>query len=279
MTPLSRALTLVGHCSDGLWRPLVRSVGTVVSLHPPRGMRQWQANAAVVLGRRPTRRETALATTSWARNLVESAQLGRWSTGRILHDLVVDDEHRDRLLRLHRDGGVVVALPHMGSWDFAGAWACASGMPVSTVAEEVPEFDWFVRAREALGFRVYGASQPRVLRQLQRDLADGRMVCLVGDRNLGSGGVPVLWPTPDGGRDVRIPGGAAHLARTTGATLVGAACHYEGDRMRLVVGEPVETSDLATMCQELADFFGTQVQRSVVDWHVLVPFFDGVVAQ
>ena len=47
--------------------------------------------------------------------------------------------------------GAIVALPHMGNWDLAGAWACLTGMPVTTVAERLrPEslYDRFVAYRE-----------------------------------------------------------------------------------------------------------------------------------
>ena len=53
--------------------------------------------------------------------------------------------------------GAIIALPHMANWDLAGAWACLTGMPVSTVAERLrPEalFDRFVAYREALGMEV-----------------------------------------------------------------------------------------------------------------------------
>ncbi|GAB3958399.1 hypothetical protein GCM10027614_75840 [Micromonospora vulcania] len=33
--------------------------------------------------------------------------------------------------------GAVVALPHAGNWDAAGAWVAANGWPITTVAERL----------------------------------------------------------------------------------------------------------------------------------------------
>ena len=44
----------------------------------------------------------------------------------------------------------------MGNWDWAGAWACATGMPLSTVAERLqPErlYDEFVAYRTPSAWR------------------------------------------------------------------------------------------------------------------------------
>lgn len=281
MSRMGLALAVAGDVPPVLWRPMVQIASWVVALRPPRPLRQWQLNACVVTGTMPGRRDTARAAASWARNLFESTQLEHWSHEDIRASILVDDEDRARLLVAHREGGAVIALPHMASWDLAGAWACLEGMPVATVAEELEEseFAYFTRVRERLGMRIHGHRTPHILSLLEADARDGRLVCLVGDRNFGRGGVPVSWPTATGAVRVRMPGGAAHLSLTTGATLLGVACRYEGRRMRLVVSQPIAGGDVAGRTQGLADFFAAQVQQDVVDWHVLVRFFPGVVAR
>lgn len=276
MTRLSRLLTGMAHVPEGVWRPTARIVGRAAALAPAQGVRQWQDNAAVVLGRPPTRSETAMAMDSWARNLVLSTQLGRWPAERLLAQVEVSPEDRNRLVDLHNRGGVVVALPHMGSWDLAGAWACALGLPVSTVAERVPDFDWYVAARQQLGFTVHAHDDPRVMAKLIGDARAGRMVCLVSDRTFTIGGAAVRWRCADGTHTVRLPMGPAMLARRTGATLLGCAAHFTADGMRLVFSDPITPHGAATtaMTQDLADFFSEQVAQNVTDWHMLVPFFD-----
>ena len=61
--------------------------------------------------------------------------------------------------------GVVVALPHMGNWDQAGAWIIAQGAgSFTTVMERLkPEavYERFVTFREGLGMEVLPASGGR----------------------------------------------------------------------------------------------------------------------
>ena len=74
----------------------------------------------------------------------------------------------DQLLRdaVAAGNGVILALPHMGNWDHAGAWLAGTGVPFTTVAERLkPEslFERFVEFRESLGMEVVpltGGQQP-----------------------------------------------------------------------------------------------------------------------
>jgi len=147
-------------------------------------------------------------------------------------------------------------------------------MPVSTVAEQVPEFDWFVTQREALGMRVHGHRDPRAFAHLLADQRSGRLTCLVSDRAMGRSGVEVSWQTPRGPQEVLLPAGPATLARRTGATLFGCAPHFTPTGMRLVFSSPLDPGKGVAACtQQLADFFSAQVREHVVDWHMMVPFF------
>ena len=50
--------------------------------------------------------------------------------------------------------GIVMALPHVGSWEWGGYWLALEGMPMTAVVERLePEqlFEWFVAQREAMG--------------------------------------------------------------------------------------------------------------------------------
>ena len=53
--------------------------------------------------------------------------------------------------------GTILALPHLGGWEWAGIGAGISGHPISVVVEalEPPDvFEWFVAFRERLGMQV-----------------------------------------------------------------------------------------------------------------------------
>ena len=53
--------------------------------------------------------------------------------------------------------GIILALPHLGNWEAAGAKAEEIGIPVLAVAEALPNerlIDWFLDVRRALGIEV-----------------------------------------------------------------------------------------------------------------------------
>ena len=65
---------------------------------------------------------------------------------------------------------------------------------------------------------------------LREWLAEGGVACLLVDRNLGAGGVPVEFF----GRTATMPGGAALLAAQTGAALIPTVCQFTERGWRLV---------------------------------------------
>ena len=188
----------------------------------------------------------------------------------------VRTEGEERLRAAHAGPGSVVALPHSGNWDLAGAWACGTGMSVTTVAERLSdaEFTSFVAFREQLGMEVHSHRDPGTIAALAAALRRGRLVCLVADRDLDGRGVPVSWR----GHPVTLPAGPAMVARRTGAVLLPAVCSYEGERMLIRFGEPVPPrpgrDGLVAMTQDVADFFSAQIAAAPQDWHMLQPFFD-----
>ena len=55
---------------------------------------------------------------------------------------------------MDRGRGIVMALPHVGSWEWGGYWLGLEGMPMTAVVERLePEelFEWFVGQRAAMG--------------------------------------------------------------------------------------------------------------------------------
>ena len=79
-----------------------------------------------------------------------------WSKERLLSTTVCENESflRDPIAEKR---GCIVALPHAGNWDHAGAYFCATGIPLTTVAEHLkPEklFRKFLEYRTAIGMEV-----------------------------------------------------------------------------------------------------------------------------
>jgi KDO2-lipid IV(A) lauroyltransferase len=240
---------------------------------------QWRENVRLATGRTPSDAEVDAAVRSWMRTFTESFVMPSWSAARAVSSVTTDADGERRLREAMATRGAVVALPHLGSWDHAGAWACATGMPVATVAEQLggAEFAAFKRFREKLGMRIYSHRDPTVLTQLSRDVADGYLVCLVADRVFDGKGVPVVWPDGGAGRPALAPVGPALLARRTGAHLVGISARYTDDGIHLAFSEPVAhrtgVEGLKAMSQDLVTFFAAEVALNPADWHVFVPFF------
>lgn len=263
------------HVRDGLGAAAARLGRTYAQRHSD----QWRENVTLATGRTPTDAEVDEAVRSWTRNFTESFVMPSWSPDRVVGTVTTDSEGERQLREAMATRGAVVALPHIGSWDHAGAWAGATGMPVATVAEEFgdAEFAAFKRYREKLGMRIYSHRDPAALASLTRDVGEGYLACLVADRVFDGKGVPVVWPVGDAGRPTLAPVGPALLARRTGAHLVGASARYTTAGIHLAFSEPVRhrtgADGLRAMTQDLVDFYAAEVALTPTDWHVFVPFF------
>jgi lauroyl/myristoyl acyltransferase len=213
------------------------------------------------------------ALASYLRNIYEMLALPSWPARKVISQVEVVGELQLRSTVAGR--GAVVALPHSGNWDLAGAWACLTRLPVTTVAEELGggDFEAFVSFRERLGMEVLSHRDPAAIATLVGAIRRGRVVCLLADRDLEGRGVPVQWH----GQPVTMPAGPAMVARRSGAALVPAICQYTPTGMRIILGAAVEhrpgRDGLIAMTQEVADFFAAQIAAKPEDWHLMQPFF------
>lgn len=173
--------------------------------------------------------------------------------------------------------GAVVALPHLGHWDFAGAWLASQGYDVTVVAEPVepPElFAWFTAIRERLGLDVVTLDR-RAGAKLLRALSANRFVCLLCDRDLSGDGVEVEFF----GERTRLPGGPATLALRTGAPLVPVGVHFLADGRygaRVLPPVPMQRAgrladDAARVTQDLARRFEDLIRAAPEEWLVMQP--------
>ena len=269
----------------GGWRVAARVPGPVVAAVVSAGARlaaradgrhvaTLRTNLSLATGMPASDALVRAALRSYLRTFWEVLALPGWSPAATVARVRTEGE--ERLRAAHAGPGCVVALPHSGNWDLSGAWACATGMSVTTVAERLSdaEFASFVAFRERLGMEVHSHRDPGTVAALATALRRGRLVCLVADRDLDGRGVPVRWR----GHPVTMPAGPAMVARRTGAVLLPAVCSYEGKGMVIRFGEPVQPrpgrDGLVAMTQDVADFFAAQIAAAPQDWHMLQPFFD-----
>ena len=206
----------------------------------------------------------------------ESFRLPSWPQDDLVRRTRTVGEHHIRDA-FAQGRGVVAALPHMANWDWAGAWACATGMPLATVAERLrPErlYDEFVAYRRSLGMEILPLTggEP-TLPLLERHLADGRLVPLLADRDLTRSGIEVTLL----GEPARMPRGPALLARTAGVALLPVTLAYRGDDMEITFHPPVphEGGDdgLVAMTQQVADRFSAAISDDPQDWHMMQRVF------
>ena len=252
---------------------IMRTVAAGALRHDGAHLQTLRRNLTVAAGRPVDDTLMRAAVASYLRNFAEVLALPGWSRAEILDR--VRTVNGDVLLRAYAGRGAVVALPHSGNWDLAGAWACVSGMPVTTVAEQLaePEFADFVAFRQRLGMEVLSHRDPTVISALVDAVRRRRLVCLLADRDLADSGLTVSW----GSESITMPAGPAIVARRSGAALVPAVCRFTDTGMVIIFGEVVEPQlgrdGLQAMLQQVADFFATTIAEAPQDWHLLQPFF------
>lgn len=209
---------------------------------------------------------------SYMRYWCDTFRFPDWSTERIMGTVEVHNEHL--LMNAAAAGtGVIVALPHSGNWDHAGAYFCGKGVRLATVAERLkPEllFKKFLAYRQAMGMEVL-ALDSRTIPTLARRLREGGLVALVADRDLSKSGVSVNFF----GGQARMPAGPALLAISTGAPLLTAYVSYTQtgihiDFALIPMSELEGQQDrVSEMVQRCADNYAMGIAEHPQDWHML----------
>ncbi len=223
------------------------------------------------------RRATEAAFGSYARYWLESFRLPTLNEVTLDRGIEVPAYHHVEEA-LDAGNGVILALPHLGGWEWAGFWmASFNRLPITVVVEplEPPElFAWFADFRERLGMRVVplGSDAGReVLAALRRN----EIVCLLCDRDLTSDGVEVTF----GDERTTLPAGPAMLALRTGAALLPTAVYFRPRGRHLgMVRPPINTArsgrlrdDVAAVTQRLADELMTLIAADSHQWHLFGP--------
>jgi lauroyl/myristoyl acyltransferase len=209
---------------------------------------------------------------SYMRYWCDTFRIHRWSPKRIQSTVTTNGDH---LLRdpMNQGQGVVVALPHSGNWDHAGAYFCQEEFPLVTVAEVLkPEklFKKFLTYREEMGFEVLGLDSRAFVTLLKR-AREKRLIALVADRDLSSSGIPVSFF----GRTAKMPAGPAVLAIKEGLPLVVAHVSYTDSGIHIdfhSITVPAEGSDearIAATVQNIASTFEIGIAQRLEDWHML----------
>ena len=263
---------------ERLGRLVFQAIADVGWWRRGRGVRQLEANLGRVVGADvDLRRLSREGMRSYFRYWYEIFRLPVLGS----HELSLRSEVLgwDLLETVRAQGrGAILALPHMGNWDQAGAWLVGHGVPFTTVAERLEPaelFDRFVGFRESLGMEVLpltgGDASPYTV--LRERLRSGGVICLLADRDLAENGVPVQFF----GETARMPAGPAALAIATGAALLPVTLTFPtARRWELTIHPEVTVPEqgrrpdkVAAMTQQLADAFAAGIAAAPQDWHML----------
>lgn len=215
---------------------------------------------------------------SYARYYVESFRLPTLSREVVAAGLEPRGYEEHLLPALEAGNGAIIALAHLGGWEWAGRWVADRGHPISVVVEALqpPElFDWFAGLRRDLGMNVIPLG-PEAASQVTAALRANHVVCLLCDRDLQRSGVPVTFF----GETTTLPAGPAMMALRTGAPILPTGVYFTS-RTNGHIGivhppVPVERSgrlreDVARVMQLVAGELEVLIRRAPDQWHLLQP--------
>ncbi|HET7465932.1 MAG TPA: lysophospholipid acyltransferase family protein [Candidatus Dormibacteraeota bacterium] len=209
---------------------------------------------------------------NYGRMLMDFVLLGGLTKREVLERVVVDGQ--DNLdAALEHGRGVVLALPHMGSWDMAAAYGAASGYPMIAVAERFPRplDQAIIDNRRRFGLDVIALGRSAV-REVREALAANKVVALVCDLQQGPGVEVTFF-----GRRAVVPSGPAAFSLKSGAPMLLVHSYASGPGRYRVVAEPGpewaggETSQSAM--QAIIKRFETYIRKRPDQWYAFRPMF------
>jgi lauroyl/myristoyl acyltransferase len=257
------------------------TVGLALSAIPSAGRTVYGRHLRRVLGGDLTAADvrglTRQAYLNYARYWLEGARLPAVTPDVIQSRMAIESGYEHLVTAMAAGKGVILALPHLGRWEWGGAWLNLQGYPMTAVAETVepPQlYDWFVAQRQALGLTIVplGNEAGGVL---LRTLRDGKLVGLLCDRDIVGNGVEVEFF----GERTTLPAGPATLALRTGAVLLPAAVYGgPGNHHTGVIMAPVPTqrtgrlrADVTRITQDVAHDLERLIRRAPEQWHLFQP--------
>ncbi|MBO0706799.1 MAG: lysophospholipid acyltransferase family protein [Candidatus Dormibacteraeota bacterium] len=241
---------------------------------------RWNAarsNYAAVLGlpaQDPAVAElTRQAFESYGRMLADFFLIGDLSPEGV-RDLIVADGHEHVWEALEAGHGAILALPHMGSWDVAGALAGILGMPIVAVADPMPGSldEEVVRNRSAHGMRIIPLGRQAV-REIYAALDRNGLVALLCDLPHGPGPEVRFF-----GLRATVPGGPASIAIRRQVPILPAYVYrLPGNRYQVHVDPPIQpprergkAAEQALM-QEVVRRFECFIHQHPDQWYAFWP--------
>lgn len=263
----------------GAVEPLTRAIGRIGPIVAPGRaaiVRRHQARVRPDLDADQLRRAVRDAFASYGGYWLRSFRLPGTSPEDLDAGIEVDGYH-DLVAGLETGRGVILALPHMGDWEWAGFWLTGvKNISVACVVEQLepPELaDWFTELRGRFGVEVIPLDESAGTRA-SRALTEPTILCLLCDRDLTGTGIEVDFF----GETTTLPAGPATIALRSGVPLVPGAVFRDGDTLRGIVRPPLDTErhgrfreDVRRITQDLAHELEHLIRLAPEQWHLFQP--------
>ena len=217
---------------------------------------------------------------SYARYYYDSFRLSSMSRQQVADGFTVEGiEHLEEAMA-EDPVGPVLALPHLGGWEWAAYWITwVREWGLAAVVEELspPElFEWFLEFRTSLGMNIIPVG-PDAVAEITEAVANKEILCLLCDRDLVGGGVPVDFF----GEQTTLPAGPAVMSLRGGCRILPTAVYFSEDGVHGVVRPPLTIErdpdaesirgDVARLTQALADELEGLIRRAPEQWHLMQP--------
>ena len=161
--------------------------------------------------------------------------------------------------------GLILALPHMGNWEFAIPAGNNLNLNLLAVAEPLSNtyvLNWFKKLRESLGIEiVIGGKGQNTFSALVEKLESGKDVCLLSERSVAS-----------------FPKGPVGLSLKTGIPIVPTAMIKTRKGYKLYFHKPFyvplfdnEATSIQQGIRTLSKSFEEIISMDINDWHSIQP--------
>jgi len=151
----------------------------------------------------------------------------------------VEIVNEEEVIKLNKNfNSFIIALPHVGNWEFAIPMGEKLNLNLLAVAEPLQDtkiLDWFTDLREGLGCKIIlGGKGQNTFNKLLERISEGYHVCLLADRHVGRSGVGVEFFN----NMAAFPKGPVALSLETQVPIIPATFLYIDRKYKLVFGKP-----------------------------------------
>lgn len=223
------------------------------------------------------RRAVSKSYQSYARYYIETFRLPNLTKKSIDAKISVTGfEHIENALNLGK--GVILALPHLGGWEWSGRWLIHQGHNLNAVVEKLDSpalFKMFVDLRTSYGVNVIPLDDKAGV-AVQEALSKNEIVALLSDRDLQGNGIEVEFF----GERTTVPAGPAFFALRTGAALLPLGTYFAKglDQHETIVRPAVDIQrtgslrdDMSRVAQDLIREFEILIRKKPEQWHLFQP--------